>query len=303
MADVPEEVRRLAAERDRARGAKDFVAADALRDRISDLGFRIVDSPAGPTLEPLEAASLGRLRPEDVPSALDLDPRFDVSVEWVVEGWPEDVARALDAFRRHDGGRSVQYVVADVTGMAADAVGPEVEFVSLLGDTGWGSARNAALRRSLGGVVIVVDGSVQPTGDVFGPIEQILADATVGVCGPFGLVTSDLREFETSDGPNVDAIEGYLMAFRRDVIARMGGFDERFRWYRTADIELSFRIKDAGYRAVVVDLPLRRHEHRMWTSASETERARWSKRNFNQFLDRFRGRFDLTVGPGRDEER
>jgi hypothetical protein len=300
MGEVTDEVRRLAAEREERRRARDFASADALRDRIAGLGFRVVDSPAGPAVEPMPRLSAERVRPEDVPSALGLETRYDVSVHWVLEGWAEDVARALAAFRRHDGGRAVQYVVADVSGSAGDLNG-EVEVVPLVDGTGWAGARNAGLRRSLGRVVIVVDGSVEPRGDVFAPLERALADESVGVCGPFGIVTSDLREFESSDGPDVDAIEGYLMAFRREVIAKAGGFDERFRWYRTADIELSFRIKDAGLRAVVVDVPVERHEHRMWASAPEQERARRSKRNFNLFLDRFRGRFDLTVGPSQDE--
>ena len=42
-------------------------------------------------------------------------------------------------------------------------------------------------------------------------------------------------------------------------------------------------------------LPVRRHEHRMWTATPEDRRAALSKRNFYRFLDRWRGRFDLTV--------
>jgi cysteinyl-tRNA synthetase len=300
MVEVPEEVRRLAAERDERRRARDFSAADALRERIAELGFRVEDSPAGATLEPVPRPSGDRLRPQQVPSTLDVEPRFDVSVHWLVEGWPDDVARGIDAFRRHAGARDVQYVVSDVTG-TAPSFDSTVEVVSLVEGTGWASARNAGLRRSLGRIVIVVDGSIEPTGDVFGPLENALDDPSVGVCGPFGIVTHDLRSFRTSAGPVVDAVEGYLMAFRREVIATVGGFDERFRWYRSADIELSFRIKDAGFRALVVDVPVRRHEHRMWQSASDDERDRWSKRNFNRFLDRFRGRFDLTVEPGEAE--
>jgi hypothetical protein len=300
MGEPPDEVRRLAAEREERRLARDFASADALRERIAGLGFRVVDSPGGPVVEAMPAARVERVRPEEVPSALGLHPRFDVSVHWVVEGWAQDVARALAAFRRLEEGRAVQYVVADV-GATVDDLGGEVEVVSLVHGTGWASARNAGVRRSLGRVVVVVDGSVEPTGDVFGPLERALADDSVGVCGPFGIVTSDLREFKASDGPDVDAIEGYLMAFRRDVIAGVGGFDERFRWYRSADIELSFRIKDAGFRAVVVDVPVDRHEHRAWANATEDERERRSKRNFNLFLDRFRGRFDLTVGASDDE--
>jgi Glycosyl transferase family 2 len=298
MAGVPEEVGRLAAERDERRRAKDFAAADALRDRIAELGYRVVDAPGGPSFEPVQAPSTARVRPQDVPSALGDDVRFDATIHWVVEGWPQDVVRALDAFRANAADRSLQFVVADVTAAPAAVFGDDTEVLSLVEGTGWGAARNAGLRRSLGRVVVVVDGSIEPTGDALAPLEAALDDPGVGVCGPFGIVTQDLRDFEPSDGPDVDAIEGYLMAFRRDVLARVGGFDERFRWYRTADIELSFRIKELGLRAVVVDVPVRRHEHRMWTAASEQERARLSKRNYNRFLDRFRGRFDLTVaGP------
>jgi hypothetical protein len=300
MTDVPDDVRRLAAERDERRRAKDFAAADALRDRIAELGFHVVDSPDGPTFEPIEPVAAARVRPEEVPSALDLDPRYDATIHWVVEGWPQDVARAIAAFRAHAGARSLQFVVADVTGAASDAFGSDVEIVPLVEGTGWAAARNAGLRRSLGRIVIAADGSIEPTGDVVTPLESTLADPAVGVCGPFGIVTRDLREFEPSDGPEVDAIEGYLMAFRREVLAEVGGFDEGFGWYRTADIELSFRIKQLGLRAVVVPLPVDKHEHRMWTAASEDERARWSKRNYNRFLDRFRGRFDLTVAGERD---
>ena len=112
---------------------------------------------------------------------------------------------------------------------------------------------------------------------------------------PFGIVTPDLREFDATDGPEADAIEGYCMAFRREILTTAGLFDEKFRWYRTADIEYSFRIKDLGLRAVVVPVPVERHEHRMWFQTPPAERARWSKRNFYRFLDRWRDRYDLTV--------
>ena len=79
------------------------------------------------------------------------------------------------------------------------------------------------------------------------------------------------------------------MAMRREVLADVGGFDERFRWYRTADVELSFRVKDRGLRKVVVPLPVSRHEHRAWFETDPAERAKWSKRNFYRFLDRWRG--------------
>jgi len=296
MSDVPVEVRRLAAERDAKRKRKDFAAADALRDRIAELGFRVADSPQGTVLEPVGPdAAPRRLRPEEVASILGEPWTADVSVHWVCEGWPEDIARALTAFRANEGGRGIQYVVADVTGAGPMSFGDDVEIVPLLHGTGWAAARNAGLKRSRGRILLAMDGSVEPTGDVFGPLIEALADETIGVCGPFGIVTDDLRSFEASEGPEVDAIEGYLMAFRRDVLLEVGGFDEGFKWYRSADVDWSFRVKDAGLRAVVVEVPVVRHEHRVWSNTPPEERVRLSKRNYYRFLDRFRGRFDLTV--------
>jgi cysteinyl-tRNA synthetase len=297
MTSVPEEVQALAAERREARAAKDFARADALRDAIAELGYRVVDSPEGSTFEPIAPAEEPRVRARDVPSVLDEPPTYDVSVHWIVEGWPEDVARALAGFRAHGRGRDVQYVVADVTETDPTVYGEDVEVLALEPGTGWGAARNAGLKRSRGRIVLVMDGSVEPTGDVIGPLEDALADPGVGVCGPFGIVTHDLQTFEEAMGPEVDAIEGYLMAFRRDVLRDAGLFDEKFRWYRTADIECSFRVRDAGLRAVVVEVPVDKYEHRMWHHTDPAERERLSKRNFYRFLERFRGRTDLLVEP------
>jgi hypothetical protein len=302
VSDVPGEVRRLAAEREERRNAKDFAAADELRARIEDLGFTIVDSPEGPHMEPMDGAAgdageaPARVLPTDVPSVLEQPSTFDATVHSLLEGWPEDVGRAIDGFRSNQGGRSVQYVVTDVTGEDPSSFDEGVEVIPLVEGTGWGAARNAGLKRSLGRIVLVVDGSIEPVGDVFEPIEEAMADPAVGVVGPFGVVTSNLQDFEASDGPEVDAIEGYLMAMRREVLLDVGLFDEKFKWYRTADIEYSFRLKAAGLKAMVVTVPVIRHEHRMWFNTPPRERAKWSKRNYYRFLDRFRGRFDLLVG-------
>jgi hypothetical protein len=297
MGEIPPEVQDLAAERAARRVVRDFASADALRDRIALAGWTVVDDAEGWRLEPVAVAEVpaGPVAPRDVDSVLDESATADASLHWVVEGWPQDVRRAIDSFRANAGGRDLQYVVADVTGEPPEAWGDDVEVVRLDPGTGWGAARNAGLKRSRGRVVLAMDGSVEATGDVVGPLEAALADPTVGVCGPFGIVTPDLREFDSTDGPEADAIEGYCMAFRRDVLSTAGLFDEKFRWYRTADIEYSFRIKDLGLRAVVVPVPVERHEHRMWFQTPPEDRARWSKRNFYRFLDRWRDRYDLTV--------
>jgi cysteinyl-tRNA synthetase len=305
MPEAPVDVVRLAEERAAARSAKDFAAADALRDRITERGWSVIDEPGGFRLEPdvVAPAEVRRERPQEVVSLLDGEPDVDVSVHWVNEGWPEDIERAIAGFRANEGDRSVQYVVADVTEREPSAWPVGIDVVWLEDGTGWGAARNAGLKRTRGRTVVVADGSVEPTGDVFGPLETALRDPDVGVVGPFGIVTRDLRRFDEADGGDVDAIEGYLMALRRETLLAAGLFDEKFRWYRTADIEYSFRVKDLDRRARVVDVPVTKHTHRMWFETPPKQRASWSKRNFYRFLDRFRDRWDLLVDPLPEDER
>jgi len=293
LAEIPAEIRRLADERAAARAAKDFTRADAIRDELAAAGWRVVDAAdGGSSIEPAPKDRPGVAG--DPPDVLDEATTVDVSLHWVCEGWPEDIDRAIGAFRRLSGERTLQLVVADVTGAPADRWGDDVEVVPVPAGAGWAGARNAGLSRSLGEVVIALEPSLEPAGDVLTPIIGALSEPAVGIVGPFGIVTEDLREFvEAATGP-CDAIEGYLMGFRREVLRQVGGFDERFRWYRSADIEWSFRVKDAGYRVEVVDVPVVKHAHRIWETTPPDDRARLSRRNFYRFLDRYRDRWDLV---------
>jgi cysteinyl-tRNA synthetase len=309
MTGIPEDVERMVTEREAAREAGDFPTADALRARVRSAGFEIADTPDGPVVtafierhapaRPEAAARVGVAPPVDradeVESVLAEPPTFDASVQWIDQGWPEDVARGIESFRRHQGRRSVQHVVVEATEDAAPDWPDAVEVLRIVPQAGWAQARNAGLRRSGGGVVVLVDGAIEAVGDPIGPLLDALRDPAVGLTGPFGVVTSDLREFHEAPGPEVDAVEGYLMAFRRELLQQGLRFDEKFKFYRTADIEFSFQVKALGLLATVTPVPVVRHPHRMWESTPEAERARLSKRNFYRFLDRWRGRTDLLV--------
>jgi hypothetical protein len=148
-----------------------------------------------------------------------------------------------------------------------------------------------------------MDTSVEVTGDAVTPLVRVLDDPTVGVAGPWGFRSEDLRRFEEVTAGPADAIGGYCQAFRREDVVSRGPLDEHFRFYRNLDIWWSLVLRDEGEgrtprRAVVVpDLPLVRHEHRGWTSVPDPERDRLSKRNFYRILDRYGSRTDLVVDP------
>ena len=288
--EPPPEVVALAEARAAARAQRTFDRADELRDELAAAGWAVRDEPGG-------GFALTPMAPEvDGSDDRRDEPAVDVSLHWVFEGWPGDIDRAIAGFRAHAGSWTMQFVVADVTGQRPGRWGADVEVVSLPPGTGWATARNAGLERNRGAIVLVLDGSVEPVGDVVTPLAAALADPQVGFAGPFGLVTTDLRRFDEAPGPGpCDALEGYLIAMRREVLERVGGADERFRWYRNADIEWSFRVKDAGLRTEVVEVPVTTHEHRAWASTSLEDRERLSRRNFNRFLDRWRDRWDLVL--------
>jgi len=302
VSEIPDEVRALAKAREGARQGRDFSRADELRGLIRQAGFDVTDTPSGWELTPREprepdTAAPVFARSEDVPSVLGGPPAFSgPSVQWVVQGWPDDVRRSFRSV--------VNTLPGEFQSVIVDAAGPGPldwyggELLNVAPEAGWAVARNAGLRRAASEVVILVDGSIEFTGDGVGQLCNALEDPSVGVTGPFGLVSDDLREFRESEGPDVDAVEGYVMAFRRELVERGLRFDERFKFYRTADIELSFQIKAMGLRATVTPVSVTRHEHRMWANTSEEERARMSKRNFYRFLDRWRGRTDLLVSGG-----
>ena len=201
----------------------------------------------------------------------------------LAQGWPEDVGRWRRSAEAHTQG-DFEVLVIDVEE-----------------GWGWADAANAGIHAAAGEVVILFDPGTELTGDVAGPLLAALGDPQVAVAGAFGVRgKGTLKEFESHSGPEVDAVEGYCIAFRRADALAVGGFDRRFRFYRIADFELSFRLRDQGGRRalVVPGLPIPKHAHRLWESTPEDERARLSKRNFYRFLDRWGARQDLLTEGG-----
>jgi len=288
-----DEAERLLVERIERRREKDFEEADAIRERLRAGGWEVVDSAEGSELKPLKAP------PSSAPPPT---PRA-VTLLTVVHGWKPDAERWLLSVFTH--------CKADFEALIVDNSGDEriaawlhgraaerLRSVRLDPPLGFAAAVNAGIDAAAGEVVILFDSGVDLTGDAVSPLVEALADPSVAVTGPYGLRGQGTpKEFEASTGPEVDAIEGYCMAFRRADAKALEGFDPSFKFYRIADIEFSFRLRDRGGRAVVVpNLPLEKHEHRLWEATDPKERQRLSRRNMYRFLDRWGKRSDLLVG-------
>ena len=300
--ELPPNVRDLLDRRAAARARQDWPQADALRDELRTLGWEALDGPDNSTARPLLAAARTATYADDaaLASLLDHEASLPASVVVVADDHPEDLERLVAALARHPQSAAYELlVVANSPAREPDLGAADATPLHLGERLGWADAVNLGLRRTRGAVAVLLDTSVEPTGDVLGPMLAAFDDPTVGIAGGWGVTSADGRAFREAPPGEVDALEGYALAIRREALRQVGGFDHRFRFYRNADLDLSFAVRANGWRALATaPLPLRRHEHRGWTAHDPDERDRLSKRNFYRFLKHWGDRRDLLLHPG-----
>ena len=308
---VPPEVIATVDQRVALREREDYLAADALRDRVAANGFLVEDTAHRARVRfktPLEKRnelwhSVSSSR--EVESLLAQEPQHDFTFILNAYSYPEDVQRCVSSMLECSQGFSSQIIVID--NGSTDGSGewleefqagqPRLQVIHCDHNVGDAAGKNIGLKQSLGRNIIILDGSAEIVGNILGPINAQLADQTVGIFGPYGLTTDDLQHFhEEVEQGEADAMQAYCMAFRRDALQTVGLMRECFRFYRNLDIDYCFQFKDKGYRIVSdSDLPLVRHEHRQWTELDENQRDELSRKNFGRFLKRWGNRPDLLI--------
>src|SRR5262249_59913136 len=63
----------------------------------------------------------------------------------------------------------------------------------------------------------------------------------------------------TGDVAEVAAVDGVCLCLRRDVLEAVGGFDEAYGFLHGYDRDLSFAVREAGWRCAVVRSPFVHH--------------------------------------------
>jgi hypothetical protein len=322
-------IRELAQARAAARSARDWAEADRLRAEIEAAGWRVVDhgsrfelSPAAPA-DVVEGERVRYGRSGSVPSRLEEPTTAEATVVIRATDAADDLRRLLEGLRRHAPSGTQVVIVADApsagvaaaleaadgpAGLPIGGLPPEMVWtVERLGPAG---AANAGLRRAVGRVVILLDPSVEPTGNLVTPLVRALDDPSVAAAGAWGTVSPDLRHWEDASPGDVDAVDGAAMAFRRDDVVARGPLDEGYRSAGHLATWWSLVLRDEGEgsrprRAVrLAGLPVVRHEPSEDASIPPAERARLDKRGFYRLLERFGRRRDLLVGgPGGQGDR
>jgi GT2 family glycosyltransferase len=197
---------------------------------------------------------------------------------------------------------------------------PWVRLIPNEENVGYGAANNQAIRQAGGRYVLVLNPDTKlPPGAIVDTIAEMEAHPDIGALGPklvladgtldracrrsfpspevafyrlFGLARLfpdhpriaryNLSNVDEDTAIDVDSVVGAFMLVRREVIERVGMFDEAFRLYGE-DLDWAYRIKAAGWRVryhpQVVVLHLKRQ--------STNQRAVWSIRAFYEAMHIF----------------
>jgi GT2 family glycosyltransferase len=311
---IPEEILALSHERDLLRRRGQYDRADLLKRQIEDAGYIIKDNPHGAhlvTLPSIEVDGQVYRTVHQLPSLIDEPDRCIFSVNILARNNHDQTVRCIESVLRFADNTDLEIVLVD--NASQDGVDlwaeayryqePRLHVLHTTRTMGEAEARNVGLKQSRGRYILILDASVELTGDIFTPLMQTLEDGSVGVTGLHGLKTEDLRNYEECESVEVDVIDTLCMAFRRVLLKEAGLFDERYRFPYYMDVDFNFTVRDLGTTLVVTpNLPVLRHTIEPDAKLSDAERARLAKRNFYRFREKWGERDDLLPEYDEDDE-
>ncbi|GHO45628.1 glycosyltransferase family 2 protein [Ktedonospora formicarum] len=311
---IPPEILALSQERDQLRKRGQYDRADELKLQLEEAGYAVKDNPRGAHLVILPSVDiddttyrLTRL----VPSHLDEADTCDFSIIVVAANTQAQTRRCIESVLRHVGETNIEIWLVDNASrdgldlwtQASRATESRLHVISPSNKLGAAEARNIALKQCRGRYILLLDNSIELTGNIFLPLAATLADPEVGITGLQGWVTADLRHFKESQDEEVEVIDQLCLAFARAHLKQAGLFDEHYRSQQYMDTDFNFAMRDLDLQTrVTFDLPLIQHEAIEEGTSSEEERARLSKRNFYRFLGKWGDRDDLLLYEDEDED-
>ena len=140
-------------------------------------------------------------------------------------------------------------------------------------NSGPATARNRGALEARGGIIVFTDDDCVPTTGWLSAMLKPFEDAAViGVKGAYrtrqkSLVARFVQfDYEDryrlmADLPEIDFVDTYSAAFRRDRFLELNGYDASFPVACAEDIELSYRMSERGWKMVFVPDAIVYHTH------------------------------------------
>jgi len=168
------------------------------------------------------------------------------------------------------------YEIIVVSSVKPESSSNKIRWVRDPGNIGLSAARNMGIAEASGDIVAFIDDDAKAEPCWLSEIIKGFSDPMVGgvgggiligdsdvvwslynVVSPFGLVRNRLKPHNEKRG-SIVTIVGTNMAFRRDVLNTVGGFDPYYTFY-LEDVEICIRIMRAGWKIKVLSASTVRH--------------------------------------------
>jgi len=293
---IPDSVTQLAQARMDARAAKDFKLADKYREDLMHAGYEVVDVAGGYELRP-KKPYITLAYPRDI---RPIDLENDVTVGIIVDGFTDDALETVRTLKSYSDCAVAIIAIGDA-GALFEEMDKRTYLISVAQGASWADCANVFLEKVASKYVVVMDPSTQFTGDAISPvIDELTKGQYVAVGWRGGLVNLEdqWRSVDDKGIGEVDVLFSYFMAFNREAITQVGGFNPRAVYYRNADIEFSLKIRQAGGKLLQMDLPLTQGRHHGYHDVDPDYRDAQSKKTFDRILEKFRGK-EAILSPRR----
>jgi hypothetical protein len=293
---IPELVTQLAQARMDARAAKDFKLADKYREDLMHAGYEVVDVAGGYELKP-KKPYITLAYPRDI---RPIDLENDVTVGIIVDGFTDDALETVRTVKANSNCAVAIIAIGDA-GALFEEMDKRTYLISVATGASWADCANVFLEKVASKYVVVMDPSTQFTGDAITPVVDELAKGqyvAVGWHGGLVNLEDQWRSVDDKGVGEVDVLFSYFMAFNREAMTQVGGFNPRAVYYRNADIEFSLKIRQAGGKLLQMNLPLTQGRHHGYHDADPDYRDAQSKKTFDRILEKYRGK-EAILSPRR----
>ena len=293
---IPDSATQLAQARMDARAAKDFKLADKYREDLLHAGYEVVDVAGGYELKP-KKPYITLAYPRDIrPIALE----GDVTVGIIVDGFTDDALETVRTIKANSDCAVAIISIGDA-GALFEEMDKRTYLISVAPGASWADCANVFLEKLSSKYVVLMDPSTQFTGDAITPVVDELAKGqyvAVGWHGGLVNLEDQWRSVDDKGVGEVDVLFSYFMAFNREAMTQVGGFNPRAVYYRNADIEFSLKIRQAGGKLFQMDLPLTQARHHGYHDVDPDYRDVQSKKTFDRILEKYRGK-EAILSPRR----
>jgi len=105
---------------------------------------------------------------------------------------------------------------------------------------------NEGIKKAKGDILVCANNDIIVKQDCLTYIAETMQDKKIGIANPMVL------DMNSNICKQVDYANGACMVIRREALNKVGLFDEKFKIYFD-DVDLSFRIRKAGYKIAVIE--------------------------------------------------